>query len=154
MPDAMPPKVLIVANQTADSPALIATLEQRAKDEPVRFHLVVPALNSRMRHWLSDTDRAVLTAHQRGEHARAVIADHGITVSVEIGDGVPLVAISDALSRFPADEIIISTLPVDRSHWLEHDLINRSRRMFDLPVTHVIAADEVKRSSELLAQAS
>jgi hypothetical protein len=109
-----PKQVLIVANQTVTSPALIAELRDRAQRSPVRFHLVVPALNSRLQHWLSDTDQAVLTARDRGEDARAAMAARGIPLSVEIGDSVPLLAIADALAGFHADEILISYRPQDR----------------------------------------
>lgn len=135
-------RVLVVANQTANSPALAAELRDRAKRGPVCFHLVVPALNSRLRHWLSDTDSAVGTARRRGEAALEALRSHGLTVTMEIGDSVPLLAIIDALSEFEADEIIISTLPPDRSHWLEAKLVERARRCFDVPVRHVIGLQE------------
>jgi len=136
-------RVLIVANQTADSPELIAELRNRTNRGPAHFHLVVPALNSRLRHWLSDTDDAVLSARRRGEAALAALESHGLPISVEIGDSVPLLAIGDALSQFHADEIVISTLPPNESHWLEHNLVNLARLSFDVPVRHVIADEEV-----------
>src|ERR1700761_6852999 len=111
-------RVLVVANQTATSSALISELRAQARRGPVHFHLVVPALNSHLRHWLSDTDDAVLAARRRGEVALAILKSHGLLVSIEVGDSVPLLAIGDALSQFPADEIVISTLPAARSHWL------------------------------------
>ena len=46
----------------------------------------------------------------------------------------------DALRRFPADEVIISTHPAGRSNWLEHDVVNRAQDRFDLPVTHVVSS--------------
>lgn len=136
------PRVLIVANQTACSPVLIAELRDRIKRGPVSFHLVVPALNTRLRHWLSDTDGAVSAANRRGEDAAAMLDSYGFRISVEIGDSVPLLAIEDALSGFHADEIMISTLPPERSHWLEHDLVERARRRFGVPVRHLIATGE------------
>jgi GABA permease len=136
-------RVLIVANQTATSPTLIAELRAQAKHGPVESHLVVPALNSHLRHWLSDTDDAVLAARARSEDAMAELESHGLPVSVEVGDSVPLLAIGDALSQFHADEIVISTLPPNRSHWLEHNLVELARSRFDLPVKHVIAVQEV-----------
>jgi GABA permease len=135
-------RVLIIANQTANSPALIAELRDQAKRGPVDFHLVVPALNSRLRHWLSDTDDAVSAARRRGEAALAALKSHGLPITVEIGDSVPLLAIGDALSQFDADEIVISTLPPSQSHWLEHNLVNLVRLSFDVPVRHVIAGEE------------
>jgi GABA permease len=137
-------RVLVVANQTASSPALISALRERAEDGPVSFHLIVPALNTRLRHWLSDTDGAVSAARGRGNDALATLTSHGLTVSMEIGDSVPLLAIDDALAQFHVDEIVISTLPPDQSHWLEHDLVQLTRRRFNVPVRHVVADDDVE----------
>jgi GABA permease len=135
-------RVLVVANQTATSPTLIAQLQGCNAHGPVRLHLVVPALNSRLRHWVSDIDQAVSTARRRAEDARVVLMAHGLAVSVEVGDSVPLLAIDDALAQFDADEIVISTLPPSRSHWLEHRLVELARDRFDVPIRHVIVTDD------------
>jgi hypothetical protein len=136
-------RVLVIANQTATSWPLINELCAQAKRGPAQFHLVVPALNSHLRHWLSDTDDAVLAAHRRGEDALARLKSHGLPISMEVGDSVPLLAIGDALAQFPADEIVISTLPPARSHWLEHDLVELARGRFDVSVRHLIAGEDV-----------
>jgi hypothetical protein len=136
-------RVLVVANQTATSLTLIGELQARAQRGPVQFHIVVPALNSHLRHWLSDTDDAVSAARRRGEDALSVLKSYGVPIRVEVGDSVPLLAIGDALSHFYADEIVISTLPPDRSHWLEHNLVEQTRRAFEVPVQHLIAREEV-----------
>jgi len=136
-------RVLIVANQTATSSALITELQAQTKRGNVDFRLVVLALNSHLRHWLSDTDDAVLSARRRGEAALAALESHGLPISVEIGDSVPLLAIGDALAQFHSDEIVISTLPPNESHWLEHNLVNLARLSFKVPVRHVIAGEEV-----------
>ena len=137
-------RVLIVANQTATSPELIAALQARTARGPVQLHLVVPALNRRLRHWVSDTDAAISTARQRAEDAKESLRAHGLVVTVETGDSVPIVAIDDALARFDADEIVISTLPPSRSHWLEHGLVDATRDRFALPIRHVVAAERSK----------
>jgi hypothetical protein len=134
-------RVLVVANQTATSPALVSELCDRAGRQPVCFHLVVPALNSRLRHWLSDVDDALLAARRRAYEALSVLGSNGLAVSAEVGDSVPLLAIEDALSQFPADEIVISTLPPSRSHWLEQGLVDRARERCGVPVFHVVADD-------------
>jgi GABA permease len=76
--------------------------------------------------------------------------DAGITLTAEAGDGDPLSAIADALAEFPADEILICTLPVERSHWLERDIIGRAKSSFPVPVAHIIATDEAGRSGDLI----
>jgi GABA permease len=135
-------RVLVVANQTATSPALIAELQRCAARGPVHLHLVVPALNSRLSHWVSATDGAVSAARRAAKDARAVLMAHGLAVSVEVGDSVPLHAIDDALAQFDADEIVISTLPRSRSHWLEHDVVELARDHFSVPVRHVVGSEE------------
>jgi hypothetical protein len=76
----------------------------------------------------------------RARMARSVSAlrEVGVEVRAEVGDPDPNMAIEDALRVFPADEIVISTLPPDQSRWLEHEVVERTRREVDLPMTHVI----------------
>ena len=135
-------RVLVIANQTATSPALIAELHRCSAGGLADLHLVVPALNSRLSHWLSATDEAVSAAHVRADHARTVLMSHGLAVSVEVGDSVPLLAIEDALAEFDADEIVISTLSPSRSHWLEHDVVELARDRFEVPVRHVVGSED------------
>ena len=135
-------RVLVIANQTATSPALIAELHRCSAPGLADVHLVVPALNTRLSHWLSATDEAVAAAHRRADCARAVLMSHGLAVSVEVGDSVPLLAIEDALAEFDADEIVISTLSPSQSHWLEHDVVELARERFDVPVRHVVGSED------------
>ena len=65
----------------------------------------------------------------------------------EIGDGDPLQALEDALREFPADEIVVSTHPPGRSHWLEQGVVENARMRFDVPVTHVVVDLEAARLS-------
>ena len=41
--------------------------------------------------------------------------------------------------------MIISTHPLGRSNWLEHDVVHRARDRFDIPVTHVVVDLERER---------
>jgi hypothetical protein len=70
-----------------------------------------------------------------------------VDVRAEVGDPDPNMAIEDALRMFPADEIVISTLPPGESKWLEHDVVERTRREVDLPMTHVVVDLEADRAS-------
>jgi hypothetical protein len=142
--------LLVVANQTATNEALVAELQRRQDAGPVVVHLVVAALTTRARHWLSDIDDATRAAHARVDEALATMRAAGITLTAEAGDGDPLSALADALAKFPADEILICTLPVERSHWLERDIINRAESLFPVPVTHIIATDHAEHSGDLL----
>ena len=108
--------------------------------------VVSPALNSPLRHWASDEDpaRAAGPAAARREPAAAP-ARTGSRRSGEVGDADPLQAIEDALRTFGADEIIISTHPEGRSHWLERGVVSGARERFAVPITHVVVDLEAER---------
>ncbi len=135
-----PHRILVVANRTCPCPALLKEIAQRAAEhEAVSVLLAAPALNTRLRHYLSDVDPAVAAAHERLDLAQAGLAELGLLGAGEVGDADPHVAIADALARFPATEIIISTLPPGQSNWLERGLIERTTSDFGLPVTHLVS---------------
>ena len=100
--------------------------------------LVCPALNSRVRTWTSDEDPARAQAQERLDASLARLAVAGVSARGEIGDGDPLQALEDALREFPADEIVLSTHPPGRSHWLEQGVVEQARQRYDVPVTHVV----------------
>ena len=52
-----PAKILVLANETADAEMLLGVIERSAGDDS-EVLAVAPALNSRLRHWLSDEDDA------------------------------------------------------------------------------------------------
>jgi hypothetical protein len=94
--------------------------------------VVAPALNSWLRRWVSDEDGA----RRRAEAAAAAVADRlelsGVHAEGRAGDGDPLLAIADALSTFPADEILIAARP-GRSSQIAEELGSRARARFALP---------------------
>jgi predicted TIM-barrel enzyme len=100
--------------------------------------VVTPALNSPLKHWVSDEDGARSAAQERLEESLSKLADAGVQARGEVGDGDPLQAIEDALRTFGADEIIISTHPEGRSNWLERGVVENARERFAVPITHVV----------------
>jgi GABA permease len=131
-------RVLVVANETVAGRALRGEVLNRTSDTDADVLVVCPALNSRIRHWTSDEDRAREQAQERLERSLAALAEAGVEARGEVGDDDPMQAIEDALRTFGADEIIISTHPPGRSNWLEKEVITRARERFDLPITHVV----------------
>ena len=130
-----PHRVLVIANRTCPCPALLHEVARRSDEhDAVAVLLVAPALNSRLRHYVSDVDSALAEARERLELATTGLAELGLDASSEVGDADPHVAICDALARFPATEIIVSTLPPGQSNWLERGLIERAQQDFDVPV--------------------
>jgi hypothetical protein len=131
-------RILVVANETVGGGPLRAELERRARGPATEVLVVAPALASPVQHWVSDVDGARSAADERVRASVERLAETGLVVRGEVGDQDPLQAIEDALRTFGADEIVISTHPEGRSHWLEQDLITKARERFALPITHVV----------------
>jgi GABA permease len=132
-------RLLVVANETVQGEALLNEIRDRCHDRRSEVLVVTPALAaSRASHWASDIDEAIELARQRMELSLIEIGRLGLKARGEIGDSDPNMAIEDALRVFPADEIVISTHPPDRSRWLEHGVVDKARERIDLPITHVV----------------
>jgi hypothetical protein len=130
-------RILVVANETVAGRALRGEIVERARGE-VDVLVVCPALNSPLRHWASDDDRARAEAQARLGDSLGALVDEGVQARGEVGDADPIQAIDDALRTFGADEIILSTHPPGRSNWLEKEVIARARERYDCPITHVV----------------
>lgn len=141
-------RMLVVANETVGGGALLEELQARCRNRDCEIFVVTPALAaSRASHWASDIDEAIELARQRMELSLIAIGKLGLKAKGEIGDSDPNVAIEDALRAFPADEIVISTHPPERSRWLEHGVVDRAREQIDLPITHVVVDLAVDRAA-------
>jgi hypothetical protein len=137
-PDDGRTRLLVVANETVAGRALRDQIVQRAGGGDVDVLVVCPALNSRLRHWTSDEDRARAQAQERLDASLAALDEAGVQARGEIGDDDPLQALEDGLRTFGADEIILSTHPPGRSNWLEKGLVTQARELYEVPITHVV----------------
>lgn len=135
---AHPHRVLVVANETVEGAELLTEVRSRARAGEAEVFVVSPALNSRLRHWLSDEDGARAAAEHRLARSLDRLRGEGLDARGEVGDADPLQAVEDALREFGADEIVLSTHPEGRSHWLERGVVAAVRERFDVPVTHVV----------------
>jgi GABA permease len=131
-------RILVVANETVGGPELLAEIRQRSEGRNANVLVVCPALNSPLRHWVSDEDDARAAAQSRLDESLASMRAAGLSAAGEIGDGDPIQAIEDALRTFRPDELVVSTHPAGRSHWLERGVVEKARERFDLPLTHVV----------------
>ena len=143
-------RILVVANETVAGRALRSEIVNRAA-AGADVLVVCPALNSPLRHWASDEDRARAEAHARLEESLGALAEEGVEARGEVGDSDPLQAIDDAMRIFDADELVVSTHPPGRSNWLERDLITVARERYDLPLAHVVVDLEAERTDETTA---
>jgi hypothetical protein len=146
-----PRRVLVISNETVEAGVLHDTLVAHA--DATEVVVVAPALNSRLRHWLSDEDPARAAAQLRLDGCLAALDRAGVRVDGWVGDADPLQAIGDALAVFPADELLVATHPEARSNWLAHDLVARACARFSLPVVHLVVEDARAREPVLVAAA-
>ncbi len=131
-------RILVVANETVGGSMLVEEIHRRAEGVDEHVLVVSPALNSPLKHWVSDEDGARAEAAERLQRSLVRLRALGVNAEGEVGDADPLQAIEDALRTFGADEIIISTHPEGRSHWLERGVVDAARERFSPPITHVV----------------
>ena len=131
-------RILVIANETVGGERLRDEIHSRSEGYDEQVLVVTPALNSPLRHWASDEDNARVEAQKRLDASLDRLRSLGIDAKGEVGDGEPLQAMEDALRLFGADEIIISTHPEGRSHWLEKGIVETAKERFAVPITHVV----------------
>jgi hypothetical protein len=138
---ADPARVLVVANRTAATPALIAAVRERAARGPATFTLLVPHVTHGLHKVVDAQDTDVSESEAVLELALPLLAEAaGGKVEGIVGDHEPLAAIQDAVNLRGFDEIILSTLPARVSRWLKLDLPSKVTGL-GLPVTHVEAQE-------------
>ena len=140
-------RLLVVANETLSGEALRDEIEHRVSGTDTELFVICPALNTKIRHWTSDSDQARAEAHARLQEMLDALDREGMTARGDIGEADPIQAMEDALRVFEADEVIISTHPLGRSNWLERDVVRRARERFDVPVTHVVVDLDRERAA-------
>src|SRR5215210_5576572 len=139
MESSTPTRVLVVANRTAATPALIEAVRERAGRGPCTFTLLIPHTASGLHRLVDPEDQGQSEAEATLELALPLLERAaGGPVDGFVGDPEPLAAIQDAINIHGFDEIIISTLPQRFSRWLKLDLPSKAAGL-GLPVTTVTA---------------
>ena len=139
MESSTPTRVLVVANRTAATPALIEAVRERAGRGACTFTLLVPHTASGLHRVVDPEDQGQNEAEETLELAVPLLEKAaGAPVEGIVGDPEPLAAIQDAVNLHGFDELIISTLPKRFSRWLRLDLPHKAAGL-GLPVTTVTA---------------
>jgi hypothetical protein len=137
--ESAPARVLVVANRTAATPALIAAVRERAQRSPAAFTLLIPNPAHGLHKVIDPEDQEQGEAEGTLELAIPLLEQAaGGPVEGMIGVSEPLAAIQDAINLHGFDELIISTLPTRVSRWLKLDLPSKAAGL-GLPVTTVTA---------------
>ena len=118
--------LLVVANRTVDSPELLDALRLRAESGPIHVTMLAPSTYA---------ERAEV--QRRMERAAAHLDAAGVDSEAMVGDADPIVAVQEAWDPGRYDEVVVSTLAVGASRWLQIDLPHRVARLTDCQVRHV-----------------
>ena len=97
-------RLIVVANQTLIGASLHREIRKRLAGADGVVRVVAPALNSRLRHWVSDADGALAEARARLDASLEALRAAGIQATGDVGDDDPVQALEDALRTFEADE--------------------------------------------------
>ncbi len=121
---------LVVANKTSSGDELIEHLKAKAADGQHLFIAVVPQTDGR--------GEAAREARARLAQMLDKLGQAGLLSSGMIGDPDPYTATINALDLFRVDEVVISTLPDERSGWLRSNLVERVAHTTSAKVEHVV----------------
>jgi hypothetical protein len=122
---------LIVANKTSSGKELLEHIRGKAaRGGRHLFIAVVPQQDG--------SGAAPREARARLAQMLDRLHAAGLLSSGMIGDPDPYTATVNALELFTVDDVVISTLPGERSGWLRANLIERVRNATPVPVEHVV----------------
>ncbi len=123
---------LVLANKTSSGAELIDHLRAKAEHDAGAhmFIAVVPQTDG--------SGAAPREARARLAKMLDRLQAAGLLSSGMIGDPDPYTATINALELFRVDDVVISTLPDERSGWMRANLIERVRGATSVPVEHVV----------------
>jgi hypothetical protein len=135
--------VLVIANETAASHALLDALSHRDTSAD-RFTVIAP-VNEPARGYVVYEDTRRASAGRRLEKTLKALREAGFAAQGFVVETGPVQAAKDALAQLepPVDEIVVSTHPAERSGWMRRNVVEDIERAAgDIPVAHVVAGEE------------
>jgi predicted deacetylase len=135
--------VLVIANETAASTALLEALRHKDATED-RFTVIAP-VNAPARGYVVYEDTRRASAGRRLDQTLKALREAGFAAQGFVVETGPVQAVKDALAQLEpkVDEIVVSTHPAERSGWMRRNVIEDIERAArDIPVVHVVAGDE------------
>ena len=130
--------IVVVANETAASKALVDLLEEKGKGHELQVTVVAPVNQPRQGYVVYyDTRRAA--ARRRLDKTLSMLREAGIPANGVVVESDPVSALRDAIDQLEPDEVIVSTHPQQKSGWLRRNKVDQMRRVAGaLPFRHVV----------------
>ena len=125
---------LVIANKTSSGEELIERLQAKAAADPEDGRRLFVAVVPQQERSGRAPDRARARLDAMLERLRGL----GLLAAGMIGDPDPYTAALNALELFHVDDVVISTLPDQRSGWMRANLIQRVQGTTAAPVEHVV----------------
>jgi hypothetical protein len=137
--------ILVVANETVVSKALVDLIEEKAKSGDVRVTVLAPVNQPRQGYVVYyDTRRAA--ARRRLDKTLELLRSDDVPATGVVVETDPVSALRDAIDQLEPDEIIVSTHPQQKSGWLRRDAVEQMRRVAGKrPFEHVVVDVEAER---------
>ena len=135
--------VLVIANETAASPALLDVLRDRAGGDEILVTVIAPVSEPRRGYVVYDDTRRA-SAGRRLDRTLELLRESSIRAQGFVVETSPVQAAKDALVQLEPvpDEIIVSTHAPQRSGWLRRDVVRDIERAAGgRPVRHVVAGE-------------
>jgi hypothetical protein len=133
----MAKRILALTSEPISADALRSAVGADVADD-AEVLVVAPALNTKTHFFLADPDPAIERAEAIQQESVERLDEEGIDAAGDTGEEDPLLALSDALTTYPADEIVLFTHPGGQQNWLEEGLVDAAKERFDAPVRHVV----------------
>jgi hypothetical protein len=126
---------LVIASKTSSGEELIERLREKAAqdDSAGRKRLFIAVVPQQDGH-----GHAAQEARTRLQAMLEKLRGIGLLASGMVGDPDPYTAALNALELFRVDDVVISTLPDQRSGWMRANLIERVRSATSAQVEHVV----------------
>jgi predicted deacetylase len=142
-----PRQILVVANETVVSKALVELIEERAKGSNVIVTVIAPVNQPRQGYVVYyDTRRAA--ARRRLDKTLELLRSTGVHANGVVVECDPVSALRDAIDQLQPDEVVVSTHPQAKSGWLRRNAVEQMRRVAgDLPFQHIVVDIAAERAA-------
>jgi cytochrome c oxidase subunit 1 len=127
--------IVVVADETVASAALIGEVRHRASEGLWRFTFAV-----------ANEDGDSRAADRRLQVALSVLAESGIDASGTVVEGDPFAAVAAVSAEEDVHEVMLATYPTGMSAWMADDMVDRLRKSTGLGVTRVVVRPEDARA--------